>query len=52
MKHTNGNGVDLELRQFIKNLGCIAGGSALLAATPWLASCTPEKLKEIRKDKA
>ena len=40
------------LRQFIKSLGYIAGGTALLASTPWLSSCTPEKLKEIRNEKA
>ena len=43
--------VDLSLRQFIKNLGYIAGGSALLASTPWLQSCTPEKLAEIKTEK-
>ena len=45
-------GVDLSLRKFIKDLGCIAGGTALLATTPWLKSCTPEKLEEIKKEKA
>ena len=45
-------GVDLSLRKFIKDLGCIAGGTALLATTPWLKSCTPEKLAEIQKEKA
>ena len=44
--------VDLGLRKFIKDLGCIAGGSLLLATTPWLKSCTPEKLEEIKKEKA
>ena len=37
-------GVDLSLRQFIKSLGYVAGGTALLSTTPWLSSCTPEKL--------
>lgn len=45
-------GVDLGLRQFIKELGYIAGGSMLLSSAPWLASCTPEKLQEISNDKA
>ena len=45
-------GVDLSLRKFIKDLGCIAGGTALLATTPWLKSCTPEKLEEIKKEKS
>jgi len=44
--------VDLGLRQFIKNLGYIAGGSVLLGSIPWLESCTPEKLKEIKNQKA
>lgn len=44
--------VDLGLRQFIKNLGYIAGGTLLLGSIPWLESCTPEKLKEITGKKA
>ncbi len=45
--------VDLGLRSFIKSLAYMAGGTAFIAATaPWLASCTPEKLEEIKKDKA
>lgn len=44
--------VDLGLRQFIKNLGYIAGGSVLLGSIPWLESCTPEKLNEIKNQKA
>lgn len=52
MKEKTEKGVDLSLRQFIKNLGFITGGSALLASTPWLTSCTPEKLQEISKEKA
>ncbi len=45
-------GVDLSLRQFIKDLGSLAGGAALLSSIPWLSSCTPEKLKEISGHKA
>lgn len=45
-------GVDLSLRKFIKELGYIAGGTSLLATTPWLTSCTPEKLEEIKNEKA
>lgn len=52
MRNKIEKGVDLNLRQFIKSLGYIAGGTALLASTPWLSSCTPEKLKEIRNEKA
>ena len=44
------SGVDLSLRRFIKELGCIAGGTALLATTPWLKSCTPEKLSEAARN--
>ena len=44
-------GVDKGLRQFIKTLGCMAGGTALLATTPWLQSCTPEKLEEVSRER-
>ncbi len=44
--------VDLSKRQFIKQLGCIGGGAALLASMPWLRSCTPEKLSEVGSLKA
>lgn len=45
-------GVDLGLRKFIKELGYMTGGAALLSTTPWLASCTPEKLAEIGNARA
>lgn len=44
---SKGQEVDLGLRKFLKELGYISGGTALLAATPWLKSCTPEKLVEV-----
>ncbi|WP_373840654.1 Gfo/Idh/MocA family protein [Bacteroides heparinolyticus] len=44
--------VDTSLRQFIKDLGYISGGAALLATTPWLQSFTPDKAKEIKNEKA
>ncbi|MDD2245204.1 MAG: Gfo/Idh/MocA family oxidoreductase [Dysgonamonadaceae bacterium] len=44
--------VDTSLRQFIKDLGYISGGAALLATTPWLQSFTPDKAKEIKSEKA
>lgn len=45
--------VDMGLRSFIKNLAYMTGGAAFLASTtPWLTSCTPEKLEEIKKEKA
>ncbi len=48
----NENGVDFGLRQFIKNLGYVAGGATLLASAPWLSSCTPEKLEDIKTHRA
>lgn len=47
----NGQEVDLGLRRFLKELGYISGGAALLAATPWLKSCTPEKLQEASSER-
>lgn len=44
--------VDTSLRQFIKDLGYISGGAALLATTPWLQSFTTDKAKEIKREKA
>lgn len=44
--------VDTSLRQFIKDLGYISGGAALLATTPWLQSFTPDTAKEIKNEKA
>jgi len=44
--------VDQSLRQFIKDLGHIAGGTALLASMPWLQSFTPASAKEIKNEKA
>jgi predicted dehydrogenase len=44
--------VDLSLRQFIKDLGGITGGAALLGTMPWLQSFTPDKLKEVAKEKS
>ena len=52
MKNNPSEGVDLSLRRFIKELGTIAGGAALLSSVPWLSSCTPEKLQEIKTHKA
>lgn len=50
MKQQEGS-TDLSLRRFIKNLGHITGGAALLATTPWLQSFTTEKLDEIKRDR-
>jgi len=42
--------VDEGLRSFIKELGMMVGGAALLSTAPWLQSCTPEKLAKARKE--
>jgi len=47
----DGKEVDLGLRQFLKELGYISVGTALLASTPWLKSCTPEKLAEVSRER-
>lgn len=52
MKELKQEGVDLSLRKFIKDLGYLAGGTALLASSPWLTACTPEKLREISGNRA
>lgn len=52
MEKNEERSIDLGLRKFIKDLGCVAGGAALLATTPWLKSCTPENLHEVSKEKA
>lgn len=53
MTDNNKNEVDLGLRNFIKSLAYMTGGTLFLASTaPWLLSCTPEKLEEIKKEKA
>ena len=44
--------VDLGLRQFIKDLGYITGGAAILGAVPWLQSFTPDALYDIKSEKA
>lgn len=52
MTNRQEKGVDLSLRRFIRDLGTLASGAALLSATPWLQSCTPGKLDEIKGEKA
>lgn len=44
--------VNLGLRKFIKDLGYIAGGAAILGTTPWLQSFTTDKLEDIKNEKA
>ena len=44
--------IDTGLRQFIKNLGYVTGGTALLGTVPWLESFTTDALKEIEGEKA
>ncbi|MGM9738868.1 MAG: Gfo/Idh/MocA family protein [Candidatus Cryptobacteroides sp.] len=43
---------EISRRDFIRNLGNVAGGAAVLAYAPWLASCTEEKMREITGSKA
>lgn len=45
-------GVDLSRREFLKNMGFLAGGAALLAVAPWMKACTPEKQREVGHDVA
>lgn len=53
MKNNNLNeGVDVSLRNFLKDMRGITGGAILLTTTPWLQSFTPEKAKEIQGEKA
>lgn len=51
-KEKNEKQVDLSLRQFIKNMGYVTGGAAMLGTVPWLQSFTPDALKEIKNQKA
>ena len=44
--------IDSSLRKFIKDLGYISGGAALLATTPWLQSFTTDAANEIKNEKA
>jgi len=44
--------IDSSLRKFIKDLGYISGGAAILATTPWLQSFTTDAAKEIKNEKA
>ena len=44
--------LNVSLRQFIKDLGGITGGAALLGTMPWLQSFTPDKLNEVEKEKS
>lgn len=39
-------------RDFLRELGVFAGGAAVLASAPWLASCSPDKADGAGKEKA
>jgi Predicted dehydrogenases and related proteins len=52
MKKKQEKEVDLSLREFIKNVGYMTGGAALLTTTPWLQSFTTDKLTEVSREKA
>lgn len=43
---------ELGRREFLRKLGYLTGGTAVLASAPWLSSCTPEKIASVGKDKA
>lgn len=51
MDRKNG-GAEISRRDFLKNMGRLTGGVTLLAATPWLTFCTPEKHREIAGERA
>src|SRR5690554_736354 len=51
-KSREGKVVDRNLRQFIKDLGYISGGAAMLATMPWLQSFTTDAFNEIQGEKA
>ena len=49
--NNNNSTVDLSRRDFFKDLGKIGGGSALLAAFPWLQACSEDEKSQIVKEK-
>ena len=49
--NNNNSTVDLSRRDFFKDLGKIGGGSALLAAFPWLQACSEAEESQIVKEK-
>ncbi len=44
MEYKDKLALDMGRRDFIKQVGYLAGGAALLSSAPWLTSCMPEKL--------
>ncbi len=49
--NNNNTTVDLSRRDFFKDLGKIGGGSALLAAFPWLQACSDAEKSQLVKEK-
>lgn len=44
--------LDMGRRNFLRQMGYLAGGAAVLSAAPWLTSCTPEKLAQTGRETA
>ena len=42
----------IDRRDFLKKMGMAATGAALLSAAPWMQSCTEEKKREVKGQKA
>lgn len=43
---------EINRRDFIRRLGYFAGGAAVLSSTPWLSSCSPDKIREVAGERA
>ncbi len=52
MEYKDKLALDMGRRDFLKQMGYLAGGAALLSTAPWLSSCTPEKLASTGKEVA
>jgi predicted dehydrogenase len=44
--------LDMGRRNFLRQMGYLTGGAAVLTAAPWLTSCTPEKLAQTGRETA
>lgn len=52
MEYKDKLALDMGRRNFLRQMGYLAGGAALLSSAPWLTSCTPEKLAMTGKEVA
>ncbi len=52
MEYKDKLALDMGRRNFLRQMGYLAGGAALLSSAPWLTSCTPEKLSMTGKEVA